>query len=104
MKYLAAALALLFAATAGHAQELKDPTLPPQVAAAAQTRRETPAPRPRVTAIFLSAQRRVATFDDQPVHVGDRVGAFLIEEITSAGVRYRTQGQSLFAALAPRAP
>jgi hypothetical protein len=107
MKRVLAALALFGLAPFGlapciGAQELKDPTRPP--VAAAQARREAPAPRPRVTAIFVSAQRRVATFDDQPVHEGDRVGACLIEEITTAGVRYRTQGHSLFAALAPVAP
>jgi len=103
MRRIPAALALLALATLAPAQELKDPTRPPTTATP-PTRREAAVTRPRVTAIFLSAQRRVATFDAQPVHVGDRVGGCLIEEITSAGVRYRTQGQSLFAALVPASP
>jgi hypothetical protein len=102
MKGLLVALALFGFATYGSTQELKDPTQPPVTAAASH--RPAAALRPRVTAIFISAQRRVATFDDQPVHVGDRVGDCLIEEITSAGVRYRAQGLSLFAALTPAAP
>jgi len=102
MKRRLVAVVLFGLATSGATQELKDPTQAPVTAA--PTHRQAAAPRPRVTAIFISAQRRVATFDDQPVHVGDRVGDCLIEEITSAGVRYRTQGLSLFAALTPAAP
>lgn len=102
MKRVLATVALFTLAPCAGTQDLKDPTRPP--VAAVQTRREALAPRPRVTAIFVSAQRRVATFDDQPVHEGDRIGACLIEEITSTGVRYRTQGHSLFAALAPASP
>jgi hypothetical protein len=98
MKRIAAAALVLGFAPHGIAQDLKDPTRPP-ITAAAPARHETTAPTPRVTGIFISAQRRVATFDGQPVHAGDHVGPCLIEEITGDGVRYRLQGQSLFAAL-----
>jgi flagellar basal body L-ring protein FlgH len=102
MKRLLVTLALFGFAACGSTQELKDPTLPPLTTAAAH--RQAAAPRPRVTGIFISAQRRVATFDDRPVHVGDRVGDCIIEAITSAGVRYRSQGLSSFAALTVAAP
>jgi hypothetical protein len=103
MKRIVVTFAVLALAGTGSAQELKDPTRAPMTGTT-QVRREAPAPRPRVTAIFVSSQRRVATFDDQPVHVGDRVGGYLIEEITRAGVRYRCRGQSLFASLEPASP
>jgi flagellar basal body L-ring protein FlgH len=102
MKRLVAAVALCGFAACAFTQELKDPTQPPLTAAV--THRQAAAPRPRVTAIFISAKRRVATFDDRPVHVGDRVGDCIIEEITSAGVRYRSRGLSSFAALTAAAP
>jgi len=87
------ALSLLCLAGAGAmADELRDPTRPPVPTTAAQhaTKRVLV---PRVTAIFISAARRVAIFDSQPVHEGDRVGDYLIATITATGVRYRL-GQS----------
>ena len=59
-----------------------------------------PPPLPCISAIFISGSRRVAIFNDQPVQVGDRVGAFRIEEITVNGVRYSAAGHSAFAPLA----
>jgi hypothetical protein len=55
---------------------------------------------PVVSAIFISGSRRVAVFNDQPVHEGDSVGAYRIETITATGVHYRSAGQLAFAALA----
>jgi hypothetical protein len=104
MRRIAAGLLIVAVAPLGFAQDLKDPTRPPLAAVPTPTHHTVAAPTPRVTAILVSAERRVATFDGQPVHVGDRVGACLIEEITGAGVRYRSQGKSLFAALEKAAP
>jgi hypothetical protein len=86
---VALAVALLGVAGAhAPAAELRDPTRPPAPAAAAAH-----APKhvvvPQVSAIFVSAARRVAIFDSQPVHEGDRVGDYVIETITATGVRYR---------------
>jgi hypothetical protein len=53
-----------------------------------------------VSAIFISGSRRVAVFNDQPVHEGDSVGAYRIETITATGVHYRSAGQLAYAALA----
>lgn len=103
MKGIAVALLLLGCLPCAHPQDLRDPTRPP-VTAAIPPRHEASPAGPRVTAVFVSIDRRVATFDGQPVHVGDRVGDCLIEEITSAGVRYRAQGQSVFAALQSAPP
>jgi hypothetical protein len=79
--------------------DLKDPTKRPVVATATPAARAAAA-LPRVSAIFMSDARQVAIFNDQPVRVGDNVGRFRIEEITSAGVRYSAAGHFAFAPLA----
>lgn len=83
-------------ATAG---DLKDPTRPPIM--------DVPIKHndgikllPHVSAIFVSSTRRIAIFNDQPVRAGDRVGAYLIDEVNARGVRYSTAGHTAFAALA----
>ncbi|HMD72946.1 MAG TPA: hypothetical protein VKG05_03715 [Steroidobacteraceae bacterium] len=81
------------------ASDLKDPTRPPAPLAPAQ-HSEKHIALPVVSAIFISGSRRVAVFNDQPVHEGDSVGAYRIESITAAGVHYRSAGQPAFAALA----
>lgn len=93
-----AVLSLLVAGgAASRAAELRDPTRPPiPVAAVAHDKQ---AVLPCVSAIFVSASRRVAIFDGEPVHEGDRVGAYTIETITAAGVRYRLKQQVAFAPL-----
>jgi hypothetical protein len=55
---------------------------------------------PQVTAIFLSSSRRIAVFNGQPVHAGDVVGGYRIDEVTALGVHYSASGRSAFAALA----
>jgi hypothetical protein len=55
-----------------------------------------------VSAVFISSFRQVAIFNDQPVRVGDHVGAFRIDEINPNGVRYSAAGHSAFAPLAGR--
>jgi len=81
------------------AEDLKDPTRPPIM--------DVPIKHndgikllPHVSAIFVSSTRRVAIFNDQPVRAGDRVGAYLIDEVSARGVRYSTAGHTAFAALA----
>jgi MSHA biogenesis protein MshK len=59
--------------------------------------------RPRVTAVFLSGQRRVAVFDGRVVKVGDRVGDVTIEEISADGVRYMRAGKVEYARLPQQA-
>jgi hypothetical protein len=94
---------LLLVACAPYAgsADLKDPTKRPVIAqAAAAAAGHAAAALPVVSAIFYSGTRQVAIFNDQPVQVGDRVGAFRIEEITVNGVRYSAAGHSAFAPLA----
>jgi hypothetical protein len=80
------------------AADLKDPTRPPGASNAAK-QRELRVALPRVTAILTSSRGRVAIFNDQPVQVGDKVGAYRINDITATGVVYSTLGKSAFAAL-----
>jgi hypothetical protein len=80
-------------------EELKDPTRPPYIIAPAKHDDEHKL-LPHVTAIFLSSTRRIAIFNAQPVHVGDNVGAYHIDEIAAQGVRYSMSGHSGFAPLA----
>jgi len=54
---------------------------------------------PIVSAIFVSPTRSVAVFNDQPVHAGDRVGEYRIDEVSPRGVRYTTAGHTAFAPL-----
>jgi hypothetical protein len=92
--------------TAHAAPELKDPTRPPAAVAAAP-QAPKPAALPCVSAIFVSAARRVAIFDGQPVQAGDQVGAYRIDTITATGVGYRLGTRLAFAPLTPlpdRAP
>lgn len=78
---------------------LKDPTRPPEPASAAVKPRAERIPPPRVSAIFIANNRRIAIFNDQPVHEGDRVGAYRIDEISEAGVKYFSAGKNAFAPL-----
>jgi len=93
---LAAAALLAAGATAA---DLRDPTRPPEVVVPAK-HHEQHLSLPIVSAIFISGSRRVAIFNEQPVHEGDSVGAYHIETITASGVHYRSAGQLVFAALA----
>jgi hypothetical protein len=89
------------AAATAAAADLKDPTppaLPPPVAAHAPDH----PPPPKVSAIFFSGVRRIAIFNEQPVHAGDVVGTYQIDEVTVDGVRYTSGGHSAFAPLAVR--
>jgi len=78
--------------------DLHDPTRPPT----AQATRIMHGPliaEPRVSAIFLSGTRKVAIVNDRLVKVGDTLGDFVIDEITSTGVHYRSAGHLKFIAL-----
>jgi hypothetical protein len=92
-------LASILSSAVSSASDLKDPTRPPAPVAPA-THAEKHVALPVVSAIFISGTRRVAVFNDQPVHEGDSVGAYRIESITAEGVHYRSAGQTAFAALA----
>jgi hypothetical protein len=95
---LVLALLLVAGVATSAATELRDPTRPPVAVAATAPARQH-ASVPCVSAIFVSAARRVAIVDSQPVHEGDHVGAYLIESITATGVRYRLGTQVAFAPL-----
>ena len=90
-------LALAFA-TFTNSEELRDPTRPPGIIAPGKHSEEHKA-LPHVTAIFLSGSRRIAIFNAQPVHAGDSVGGYHIDEIGAEGVRYSMSGHSGFAPL-----
>jgi hypothetical protein len=79
-------------------EELKDPTRPPVILVPGKHGEEHKA-LPHVTAIFLSGTRRIAIFNSQPVHAGDSVGGYHIDEIAAEGVRYSMSGHSGFAPL-----
>ena len=79
-------------------EELKDPTRPPAILASGKHAEDHKA-LPLVTAIFLSGNRRVAIFNAQPVHAGDSVGGYRIDEVAAEGVRYSMSGHSGFAPL-----
>ena len=92
-------LASMLIGGAAIASDLKDPTRPPAPIGPARHSEEHVS-LPVVSAVFISGTRRVAVFNDQPVHEGDSVGAYRIESITATGVHYRSAGQLEFAALA----
>jgi hypothetical protein len=95
------AVALLLALalpTFTNSEELKDPTRPPGIIAPGKHSDEHKV-LPHVTAIFLSGTRRIAIFNAQPVHAGDRVDGYHIDEIAAEGVRYSMDGHSGFALL-----
>jgi hypothetical protein len=79
-------------------EELKDPTRPPAVLVPGKDA-EVHKALPHVTAIFLSGTRRIAIFNAQPVHAGDSVGGYHIDEVDPDGVRYSVSGHSGFASL-----
>jgi hypothetical protein len=77
------------AATCVAGEPLRDPMRPPSAAgpvAAAALPRLVPT---RVTALFLSGERRTAIVDGRVVHAGERSGLCLVEEILDDGVRCR---------------
>ena len=98
MRYLLILL-LAFGSWPAQGDDLKDPTKRPDVVVAAAASHAAPV-LPRVSAIFMSDSRQIAIFNDQPVRVGDSVGRYRIDEITSTGVRYSAAGHSAFAPLA----
>lgn len=81
-----------------HCEELKDPTQPPSNIVPGKHSEEHKVV-PHVTAVFLSGTRRIAIFNAQPVHVGDSVGDYHIDEVAADGVRYSVSGHSAFASL-----
>lgn len=94
-------LPLLALAAPALSGDLKDPTQPPAPPPPASAMHAAEHPvAPKVSAIFFSGVRRIAIFNEQPVHAGDTVGAYTIDEVTVDGVRYTSGGHSAFAPLA----
>jgi hypothetical protein len=90
-------LALSFPPLA-NCEELRDPTRPPGVILPGKHAEEHKVV-PHVTAIFLSGTRRIAIFNARPVHAGESVGDYHIDEVAAEGVRYSVAGHSAFAPL-----
>ena len=86
-----ALLSLMWVAGA-QAETLVDPTRPAFAAPSKQTASQ-PVMESRVSAIFLSGDRRVAVFDGRVVKAGDRVGDAVIQEVLADGVRYARGGR-----------
>jgi len=70
------------------AEVLRDPMRPPAPSAAATRQRASLVPT-RVTALFLSANRRAAVVDGKLVREGERSGLCFVEAILEVGVRCR---------------
>jgi hypothetical protein len=88
MRMLLPLLALAMLATAV-ADPLRDPTRPPQAAAARAIAQQQ---APVLTAVFAAGERRSAIFNGRLVRAGDTVGGFTIEDVLVDGVRYRHAG------------
>lgn len=93
------------AVVAGHvcAQELplKDPMRPFSVERAIQS--TSTAPRPRVSAILISPERRIAVIDDRHYREGDVFGGASIIRIESRAVYLRRGEQNFVMSLAEHA-
>lgn len=98
----AALLPILILAGRAASGDLKDPTQPPAPPPPPAAHGTEHVSLPKVSAIFFSGVRRIAIFNEQPVHAGDTVGAYTIDEVTVDGVRYTSGGHSAFAPLAVR--
>lgn len=73
------------------AEQLRDPTRPPQAVAAAGARREL---APVLSAVLASGGKRGAILNGEFVRSGGSVGPYLVEEVLEDGVRYRYAGRS----------
>lgn len=82
-------LVVVAASVPAHADALRDPTRPPQPAAARVIAQES---APVLTAVFTSGERRSAIFNGRLVKAGDAVGGYSIEDVLADGVRYRHAG------------
>ena len=95
-----AALLLWVSATSAVAvdSELGDPTRPP----AARVAAAEVAPALVLQAIFWAPERPAAVLDGRRVSVGDRVGAFVVDQIEREAVRLRGAGGFVELRLAAR--
>lgn len=87
MKALLAAVPLLTATVAATADQVRDPTRPPQAVAP-----HAAAAGPVLSAVFAAGDSRRAIFNGQLVRAGDRVGGYEIDAVLADGVRYRHAG------------
>jgi len=81
------------------AESLSDPMRPATVRAPVTPTARSTDKNARVTAIFISDDRRVAVLDGVVVREGDRIGELVVEEIGSDSVRYQRLGRSEIAKL-----
>ncbi len=93
---------LLLAAADAHATDdgLRDPTRPDAAGAPPAEARRAPATRYVVSAIFYSAERRVAVVNGQAVSAGDRVGAARVRAIGQDWLTLDVGGRTITARLA----
>jgi hypothetical protein len=91
---VAVAVAFLLASSIdAHADALIDPTRPAFAPGKSSPVMRSVDPVSRVTAVFVTGQRRVAVIDGQVVKAGDRIGDIVIEEILADGVRFTRGGR-----------
>ena len=87
------------------AEELRDPTRPPDAPlediGPIGTSSYVAGPL-YLSAILISSERRLATINGQRVRTGDQVGSALVLEITPVSVRVELEGEILNLYLAPR--
>jgi len=83
------------------ADSIGDPMRPAGARGVAATRVAPKASR--VTAVFVSGERRVAVFDGRVVRSGDRVGDAVILEVLDDGVRFAQSGRVEVARLVKQA-
>jgi hypothetical protein len=76
-------------ATAAASDEMRDPMRPPSATAPVVDGQRSNRVPTRVTALFISGERRTAIVDGRVVRTGDRAGLCQVEEILDDGVRCR---------------
>ena len=72
------------------ADDLRDPTRPPLIAASHESRTEEPIPI--LSAIMGTSSGRIAIFNGQLVRSGSIVGRYAIEAVLEDRIRYRHAG------------
>ena len=93
-----AAILTAVVVTQTSAADLRDPTRPPNAPAAVMSRVGGPVSL-QLQAVIGTGQSRVAIVNGKVVRVGDKVDGAVIDEISSATVRYTRGGKQLVASL-----
>lgn len=83
---------------------IRDPMRPPLPVGRVAAKGPAVPSGPRVTALFLSGDSRVAVVDGKSVRAGDEVSGVRIEAILDDGVRYRRGSSVLVARISREVP